>query len=121
MYPDRIVIGAESEKSRQIMETLYSPFQKKLDRVRFVGLKDAEMIKYASNAMLAMKISFINEIAVMSDYYGVDIENVRKGIGADPKNRVIFYISWLRHSRRFLFPKRYHSDGKNGKRCWLGL
>ena len=85
MYPDRIVIGAESEKSRQIMETLYSPFQKKLDRVQFVGLKDAEMIKYASNAMLAMKISFINEIAVMSDYYGVDIENVRKGIGADPR------------------------------------
>ena len=67
------------------METLYSPFQKKLDRVQFVGLKDAEMIKYASNAMLAMKISFINEIAVMSDYYGVDIENVRKGIGADPR------------------------------------
>ncbi len=85
MYPDRIVVGAESEKSRQAMETLYSPFEKKRDRLQFVGVRDAEMIKYASNAMLAMKISFINEIAVMSDYFGVDIENVRKGIGADPR------------------------------------
>ena len=85
MYPDRIVVGAESEKGWQVMETLYSPFEKKCDRLQFVGLRDAEMIKYASNAMLAMKISFINEIAVMSDYYEVDIENVRKGIGADPR------------------------------------
>ena len=85
MYPDRIVVGVESEKSRQAMETLYAPFEKKQDRLQFVRVKDAEMIKYASNAMLAMKISFINEIAVMSDHYGVDIENVRKGIGADPR------------------------------------
>lgn len=85
MYPDRIVVGAESKKSRQAMEILYSPFEKKQDRLQFVRVRDAEMIKYASNAMLAMKISFINEIAVMSDYYGVDIENVRKGIGADPR------------------------------------
>ena len=85
MYPDRIVVGVESEKSRRAMETLYAPFEKKQDRLQFVRVKDAEMIKYASNAMLAMKISFINEIAVMSDHYGVDIENVRKGIGADPR------------------------------------
>ena len=85
MCPDRIVVGVESEKSRQAMETLYAPFEKKQDRLQFVHVKDAEMIKYASNAMLAMKISFINEIAVMSDHYGVDIENVRKGIGADPR------------------------------------
>ncbi len=85
MYPDRIVVGAESEKSRHVMEILYSPFEKKQDRLQFVRIRDAEMIKYASNAMLAMKISFINEIAVMSDHYGVDIENVRKGIGSDPR------------------------------------
>tara|TARA_Y100001970_G_scaffold286662_1_gene409403 strand:+ start:140 stop:1474 length:1335 start_codon:yes stop_codon:yes gene_type:complete len=85
MYPDRIVVGADSEKGRKVMEELYAPFSKKLDRIQCMGLRDAEMVKYASNAMLATKISVINEVAAMCDYYGIDVENVRKGVGADPR------------------------------------
>ena len=81
MYPDRIVVGAESEKPQAMRLILLE----KNEIVFSLWSRDAEMIKYASNAMLAMKISFINEIAVMSDYFGVDIENVRKGIGAIPE------------------------------------
>lgn len=85
MYPDRIVVGANNPKSERVMEELYSAFAKKQDRIQFVGVRDAEMIKYAANAMLATKISFMNEVALMCDQYGVDVENVRRGIGSDPR------------------------------------
>ena len=85
MYPDRIVVGANSAKSERVMEELYSAFSKKQDRIHFVGIRDAEMIKYAANAMLATKISFMNEVALMCDEFGVDVENVRRGIGSDPR------------------------------------
>ncbi len=85
MYPDRIVVGAEDGRSRRVMEELYGPFSKKQDRIQFVGIRDAEMIKYAANAMLATKISFMNEVALMCDAMGVDVEQVRRGIGSDPR------------------------------------
>jgi len=85
MYPDRIVVGSSSAKSQRVMEELYDAFAKKQDRIQFVGIRDAEMIKYAANAMLATKISFMNEIAVMCDTFGIDVENVRRGIGSDPR------------------------------------
>jgi len=85
MYPDRIVVGTSSSKSQRVMEELYDAFAKKQDRIQFVGIRDAEMIKYAANAMLATKISFMNEIAVMCDTFGIDVENVRRGIGSDPR------------------------------------
>jgi nucleotide sugar dehydrogenase len=85
MYPDRIVIGSENPKSQRTMNELYGSFSKKQERIQFVGVRDAEMIKYAANAMLATKISFMNEIALMCDEMDIDIENVRRGIGSDPR------------------------------------
>ena len=85
MYPDRIVVGAGNPKSERVMEELYGAFSKKQDRIQFVGIRDAEMIKYAANAMLATKISFMNEVALMCDEFGIDVENVRRGIGSDPR------------------------------------
>jgi UDPglucose 6-dehydrogenase len=85
MYPDRIVIGSENPKSQRTMNELYGSFSKKQGRIQFVRVRDAEMIKYAANAMLATKISFMNEIALMCDKMDIDVENVRRGIGSDPR------------------------------------
>jgi UDPglucose 6-dehydrogenase len=85
MRPDRIIIGCESEKVREIMRSLYAPFNRNHDRVIFMGVREAEMTKYASNAMLATKISFMNEIANLCDRLDVDVESVREGIGADAR------------------------------------
>jgi UDPglucose 6-dehydrogenase len=85
MKPDRIVIGTESDKAADIMGRLYAPFNRSYDRTIFMGIRDAEMTKYAANAMLATKISFINEIAALCDRLDVDVENVRRGIGSDQR------------------------------------
>ncbi len=85
MYPDRIVVGTDQPRSQRVMEELYDAFAKKENRLQFVGVRDAEMIKYAANAMLATKISFMNEVALMCDEFGIDVENVRRGIGTDPR------------------------------------
>ncbi len=85
MFPDRIVIGTDSDRSRRAMEDLYAPFAKKEPRLHFVGVRDAEMIKYAANAMLATKISFMNEVALMCEKLDIDIEKIRLGIGSDPR------------------------------------
>lgn len=83
--PDRIVIGTASDKARRMMAQLYEPFVRNHDRLLFMGVRDAEMTKYAANAMLATRISFINEIANLCDRMGADVENVRKGIGSDER------------------------------------
>ncbi|MDQ2069892.1 UDP-glucose dehydrogenase family protein [Natronospira bacteriovora] len=85
MKPDRVIIGTDSEWARKVMGDLYSAFTHKTDRIIFMGRRDAEMTKYAANAMLATKISFMNEIASLSERLGVDVENVRHGIGSDPR------------------------------------
>ena len=85
MYPDRIVVGTDQPRSQRVMEELYDAFAKKENRLQFVGVRDAEMIKYAANAMLATKISFMNEVSLMCDEFGIDVENVRRGIGTDPR------------------------------------
>ena len=85
MRPDRIVVGTESKPAREIMRTLYADFSRSYDRILFMGVRDAEMTKYAANAMLATKISFMNEIAVLCDSLGVDVESVRLGIGSDSR------------------------------------
>lgn len=85
MSPDRVVIGTDSEYARKIMKELYEPFVRQHPRLVFMGIRDAEMTKYAANAMLATKISFINEIANMCEKLGVDVENVRLGIGSDQR------------------------------------
>lgn len=85
MSPDRIVVGTSNERSREVMRALYAPFSRNHDKLQFMGVRDAEMTKYAANAMLATKISFMNEIALMCESFGVDVEAVRKGIGSDPR------------------------------------
>jgi UDPglucose 6-dehydrogenase len=85
LKPDRIVIGAESQKAVKLMQRLYAPFSRNRDKVILMNVKDAEMTKYTANAMLATKISFMNEIANICERLGVDVENVRKGIGSDSR------------------------------------
>ena len=85
MSPDRIIIGTDSDHVRQVMTDLYEPFVRQYPRLVFMGIRDAEMTKYAANAMLATKISFMNEIANMCEKLGVDVENVRLGIGSDQR------------------------------------
>jgi len=85
MRPDRVVVGADSDRARKVMHDLYMPFMRNHERLIFMGVRDAEMTKYAANAMLATKISFMNEIANLCERMGVDVENVRLGIGSDSR------------------------------------
>ena len=85
MRPDRVIIGTEDEKSAEILKELYEPFVSNHDRFIFMDVKSAEMTKYVANAMLATKISFMNEIANICERTGADIQSVRLGIGSDKR------------------------------------
>jgi UDPglucose 6-dehydrogenase len=89
MRPDRIVIGTDATltglRARETMDRLYAPFTRNHDRILHMDVRSAEFTKYAANAMLATRISFMNELANLADKVGVDIEHVRKGIGSDPR------------------------------------
>ena len=85
MHPDRIIIGSENEKSAKILKELYEPFVANHERFIFMDVKSAEMTKYVANAMLATKISFMNEIANICEKTGVNIQSVRLGIGSDKR------------------------------------
>lgn len=85
MKPDRVVIGVESEKAKEIMERLYKPFMMNNYRLIFTDVPSAEMIKYAANSMLATRISFMNDIANLCELVGADVNMVRKGIGSDSR------------------------------------
>jgi UDPglucose 6-dehydrogenase len=85
MRPDRIIIGADDEQAVLLMRALYSAFTRNHDRLMVMDIKSAELTKYAANAMLATRISFMNELALLAERLGVDIELVRKGIGSDPR------------------------------------
>jgi len=85
MKPDRIVVGSSSERAKKLIDKLYAPFNRNHNRIIYMDLPAAELTKYAANAMLATKISFINEIAGIADKVGADIEQVRHGIGSDSR------------------------------------
>lgn len=93
MRPDRIIIGATDSESVALMRRLYAPFNRNRDRVVEMDVRSAELTKYAANAMLATKISFMNEIANIAERVGADVEQVRQGIGSDPR------IGW-----HFIYP-----------------
>jgi len=93
MKPDRVVVGTESERAQAIMKRLYAPLVRQGNPVIFMDERSAEMTKYAANSFLAMKITFMNEIANLCERAGADVDNVRKGIGTDS-----------RIGKRFLFP-----------------
>ncbi|MBK6981101.1 MAG: UDP-glucose/GDP-mannose dehydrogenase family protein [Betaproteobacteria bacterium] len=85
MRPDRIVIGADDPQAVEVMRELYAPFQRNHERLQVMDIRSAELTKYAANAMLATRISFMNELALLAERLGADIEQVRKGIGSDPR------------------------------------
>lgn len=93
MKPERVVIGAESEKAKKIMERMYAPFVRQGNPLIFMDVRSAELTKYAANSFLATKISFMNEIANLCELLGADVDLVRKGLGTDS-----------RIGKRFLFP-----------------
>ena len=93
MRPDRIVLGVDSAAAAEVLKRLYAPFNRNHDRFVVMDVRSAELTKYAANAMLATKISFMNEIASIAEKVGADVEMVRKGIGSDPR------IGW-----HFIYP-----------------
>jgi UDPglucose 6-dehydrogenase len=93
MKPDRVVIGSDDDRAREILKQLYSPFVRTQDRIHTMDPRSAELTKYAANAMLATRISFMNDLALLAEKVGADIELVRKGVGSD-----------TRIGPKFLFP-----------------
>jgi UDPglucose 6-dehydrogenase len=85
MRPDRVIIGAEDERAVALLRQLYAPFQRNHERVMVMSVRSAELTKYAANSMLATRISFMNELANLAEAIGADIEEVRRGIGSDPR------------------------------------
>jgi UDPglucose 6-dehydrogenase len=85
MKPDRIIVGTRAPRAQALMRELYEPFNRNHDRTHFMDVRSAELTKYAANAMLATKISFMNELSNLAELLGADIEEVRKGIGSDPR------------------------------------
>ena len=85
MRPDRIIIGADSARAVDVLKVLYAPFNRNHERIVAMDVRSAELTKYAANAMLATKISFMNEIANIAEQVGADVEQVRRGIGSDPR------------------------------------
>ena len=85
MRPDRVVLGAEDERAIGLLRQLYAPFQRNRERILVMSVRSAELTKYAANAMLATRISFMNELANLAEAIGADVEEVRRGIGADPR------------------------------------
>ncbi|NOU14743.1 MAG: UDP-glucose/GDP-mannose dehydrogenase family protein, partial [Methylococcaceae bacterium] len=85
MKPDRVVIGTDNPRTTELLKALYAPFNRSHDRVISMDIRSAELTKYAANAMLATKISFMNELANLAERLGADIEHVRRGIGSDSR------------------------------------
>ncbi|MEQ1530134.1 MAG: UDP-glucose/GDP-mannose dehydrogenase family protein [Methylococcales bacterium] len=85
MKPDRIVVGTDNPRTAELLKALYAPFNRSVERVITMDIRSAELTKYAANAMLATKISFMNELANLAEYLGADIEQVRHGIGSDSR------------------------------------
>jgi UDPglucose 6-dehydrogenase len=85
MRPDRIIVGTDNPRTGELLRALYAPFNRNHDRVMLMGIRSAELTKYAANAMLATKISFMNELSNIAEAVGADIEMVRVGIGSDPR------------------------------------
>ena len=85
MRPDRVIVGSDDEHATLLLRALYAPFLRNRDRLLVMDVRSAELAKYAANAMLALRISFMNEVAALAEHSGADIEQVRLGIGSDPR------------------------------------
>lgn len=120
MRPDRIVIGVADEPSQEVMRTLYAPFQRNHERLVVMDVRSAELTKYAANAMLATRISFMNELANLAEILGADIEHVRKGIGSDPRIGYDFLYPGCGYGGS-CFPKDVKALIKTGKANYYDL
>ncbi len=104
MKPDRIIIGTDNENVEKIIRELYAPFNRNHERIIFMDVRSAELTKYAANSLLATKISFMNEISNLAERLGADIENVRLGIGSDP--RIGYHFIYPGCGWRLMFSQR---------------
>jgi UDPglucose 6-dehydrogenase len=104
MRPDRVVIGTDSDRATELLRSLYEPFTHNRDRMIVMDLRSAELTKYAANAMLATRISFMNELANLAERFGADIESVRIGLGSDPRIGYAFIYPGLGYGGS-CFPK----------------
>jgi UDPglucose 6-dehydrogenase len=120
MRPDRIVLGVSDERAAEAMRRLYGPFQRNHERMIVMDVRSAELTKYAANAMLATRISFMNELANLSEKLGVDIEQVRLGMGADPRIGHHFLYPGCGYGGS-CFPKDVRALRKTAKECGSGM
>ncbi len=92
MKPARVILGVADERAGRVLRSLYAPFLRTSDRIRVMDVRSAELTKYAANCMLASRISFMNELALLAEKVGADIESVRRGVGSDPRigNKFLF-------------------------------
>lgn len=120
MRPDRIVIGADDDDAIEAMRKLYAPFQRNHDRLMVMDVRSAELTKYAANAMLATRISFMNELALLAERLGADIESVRKGIGSDPRIGYQFLYPGIGYGGS-CFPKDVQALQRTAKAAGMDL
>jgi len=120
MRPDRVVIGVESDHARSVMAELYAPFVRTGKPIIFMDIPSAEMTKYAANAMLATRISFMNEIANLCERVGADVDNVRKGIGSDGRIGPAFLFPGPGYGGS-CFPKDVKALVRTAKECKVPL
>jgi UDPglucose 6-dehydrogenase len=118
--PDRIVVGADDERAVKVMHDMYAPFQRNHDRLIVMDIKSAELTKYAANAMLATRISFMNELANLAEKVGADIEHVRKGIGSDQRIGYHFLYAGCGYGGS-CFPKDIRALQRTGNEYGLPL
>lgn len=120
MKPDRIVIGVSDERAADFMRRLYQPFQRNHERMIVMDMRSAELTKYAANAMLATRISFMNELANLAEKLGADIEQVRQGMGSDPRIGHYFLYPGCGYGGS-CFPKDVQAIRKTAGECGSGM
>jgi len=119
MKPDRIVVGADNPDAIQLLRALYAPFTRNHDRLIVMAIRSAELTKYAANAMLATKISFMNELAQYAECVGADIESVRVGIGSDPRIGYSFIYAGAGYGGS-CFPKDVQAQIRSARNAGCG-
>ena len=118
LKPDRVIVGTDNVRTAKLLETLYAPFARSRDKMIVMGVRSAEMTKYAANCMLATKISFMNEVANICETVGADVREVRAGHRLRPTHRLSFHLS-RRGIRRFMLPQRCSGTDQHGQGIWL--
>jgi UDPglucose 6-dehydrogenase len=116
MRPDRIILGSDDERATEIMRRLYAPFERNHPKLMVMDVRSAELTKYAANAMLATRISFMNELALLAEQVGADIDWVRLGIGSDPRIGTHFLYAGCGYGGS-CFPKDVRALIRTGQSC----